>query len=266
LGTDSRGKTSFCCGEVYPCKECQRSKCVNNDLDGIALSHHLICVGLLMSQMHNFVLDLKGNLFSLNPSKIGPTCLHAEISTALNPLPNHAYDVVTLIKNHNQRIIHEYPFNPQSGLLPLDTKLPNELMSNKKYSFVSLPQCLRRQFGIENNELKKSVDLIECMTDEISKEKVYTVRFQVVDCIFIQTQDESLRKHLVLEVRDKTGQIALIVPFNTSTYTKGSTTTNEEEMVCLALKDHVFESTIKCTEMNQTKFFLLVGDLKGYSV
>ena len=69
--------------------------------------------------------------------------LHADASTLLTPIPDHSYDVVTLLEHHNQRITQGYPCNPQSGLLPLRKKLSDELPSDQ-YTFTSLPQCLRQ--------------------------------------------------------------------------------------------------------------------------
>ena len=118
--------------------------------------------------------------------------LHADASTLLTPIPDHAYDVVTLLEHHNQRITQGFPCNPRSGLLPLRRKLPEELLS-EQYTFTSLPQCLRQS----NNERNKTWnDLIECMIDE-SSDKVYPVRFQIMNSICLPIEEGSSKKYAV---------------------------------------------------------------------
>lgn len=40
--------------------------------------------------------------------------------SALTPLPNDTYEIKKLLENHQQRLARKDPYNPQSGVLPLD--------------------------------------------------------------------------------------------------------------------------------------------------
>ena len=192
--------------------------------------------------------------------------LHADASTLLTPLPDRAYDVVKLLEHHNQRITQGFPYNPRSGLLPLKRKLPEELLSDQ-YTLTSLPQCLRQPNYHKN---KTWYDLIECMVDE-SSDRIYPVRFQIMNSSCLPIKEESLEKHVVLDVRDKTARCAVIVPFDKTVnitdqcmITSGKGNDIDDEAL-KAMKNKVYESTVSCREINGTKYFLLVNKLKEYS-
>jgi len=156
-------------------------------------------------------------------------------------LPDYAYDVTKLLLNHNEKIVHKFPYNLQSGVLPLAMDLPAEL------SLSSLPASLRRSFY---GESKTWSDLIECMIDE-SPDSSYKVRFQVMDRLNMPTGEDGSQSHIVLDVRDSTARLPIIVACNdVPKYTHD------------LMDNKVFESTILCHEIDGTKFFKLVNKLQ----
>lgn len=57
--------------------------------------------------------------------------LHANASSSVTTLPDNAYEIAKMLLNHSKRITQGFPFNPQSGVLPFDMKLPKELESDQ---------------------------------------------------------------------------------------------------------------------------------------
>jgi hypothetical protein len=51
----------------------------------------------------------------------GLRCLMVFCKSYLTPLPGLTYEVVELLRNHNERILGNEPLNPQSGILPLES-------------------------------------------------------------------------------------------------------------------------------------------------
>jgi hypothetical protein len=51
----------------------------------------------------------------------GLRCLMVFCKSYLTPLPGLTYEVVELLRNHNERILNNEPLNPQSGILPLES-------------------------------------------------------------------------------------------------------------------------------------------------
>ena len=46
--------------------------------------------------------------------------------SGLTPLPNNTYEIKQLLKDHQQRVLRKDPYNPQSGVLPLDGEAVSE--------------------------------------------------------------------------------------------------------------------------------------------
>ncbi len=178
--------------------------------------------------------------------------LHANASSSVTPLPDNAYEIAKMLLNHSKRITQGFPFNPQSGVLPLDMKLPKELESDQ-YTFAELPPLLQRQSHSET-----WCDLMMCMTDEACN-KSYKVRFQIMDSMSVPEIERSANQHVILDIRDRTARLAVIVP-----YEKDSTILRNllYHDIDQNLKQHVFESTIHCNEIDGTKFFTLADKLR----
>ena len=73
--------------------------------------------------------------------------------SALTPLPNDTYEIKEMLKAHQQRIARNDPFNPQSGVLPLDgevitgeaqepAQVAMEVDDAQQEAFASIAHCI----------------------------------------------------------------------------------------------------------------------------
>ena len=197
-------------------------------------------------------------MYSPNQDETGPVCVHVNVNTLLTKIPDKCFDVVKLLRDHNTRVKNGFPFNPQSGMLPLDHQISEKILS-EEYSVSSLPISLQRcDSGIVNNWY----DLFSCIRDETEK-GVYPVRFQIMDMMFIPIHEGSSDKHIILDVRDMTFQVPIIVPFDKVSEYTNTLLTNEK--VFNSVKHQAFSTRIHCYLKNNTKFFVMGDKLKIYN-
>lgn len=73
--------------------------------------------------------------------------------SALTPLPNDTYEIKEMLKAHQQRIARNEPFNPQSGVLPLDEEVTThgpqepvqvamEVDETQEEAFATIARCI----------------------------------------------------------------------------------------------------------------------------
>lgn len=66
--------------------------------------------------------------------------------SAVSPLPNYTYEVKVMLEDHQKRVVRKDPYNPQSGVLPLDeddaAAAGQDGMDVDEPDFVSLARCI----------------------------------------------------------------------------------------------------------------------------
>ncbi len=190
--------------------------------------------------------------------------LNVEASTLFTPLPDNAFDVTNLIRNHNQRLLRSIPYNPKSGILPLNKKLSKDLLSYH-YSFEHLPQCLQNHYPTEHSASSRC-SLIDCITDETPNSQIYPVQFQIVKALSVPTREGINASHAVLEIQDPTAKINVIVPHEEEEESHRVEFTLKDSAlvdnkILKSLEGGAFRASLRSFENYGIKYFVLEGSL-----
>ena len=85
-----------------------------------------------------------------------------------------------------------------------------------------------------------------------------------MDILFVSTREESncVDKHIILDVRDVTAQIAIIIPFDKVLEYSNTLLTNDRVLNSVMNSHQAFYSRIQCVEKDGTNFFVMVDKLR----
>jgi len=181
----------------------------------------------------------------------------------LTPLPNDTYEVKELLKNHQTRLLRKDPYNPQSGVLPLEGEA------------VAEPESTQGTMDVvdETDVGEEGFASIEHCISEAAP-SAFDVKFQITGTIPSAEEGRQGFRRLckgnkfqfAVSVNDETGSIHALVPseigedlfqIDAEDATEISTSDAVAIMKDVTREDKFWKGKIRSFEMDGNRFFIL---------
>lgn len=197
--------------------------------------------------------------------------------SALTPLPNDTFEIKELLEAHQKRVAQKDPYNPQSGVLPLDGEVvaaagPEPVQDEEMDVDESAHDDVQDGFD----------SIARCISDPAPKS--FKVKFHITGTIPSGDEGQSGLAHLcrsnnavyqfAVNVNDETAAIDALVPnevgealfeMDAAAAALIQTSTAAAIMKEITREDKLWEGDIKSFDLNGSKYFILerisaVGD------
>ena len=199
--------------------------------------------------------------------------------SGLTQLPSNTFEIKELLKEHQQRVLRNDPFNPQSGVLPLDGQ------TDPVAAAAALAQD---PMDIDNPPLDVMQDdtpfadaafsIARCISEAAPSS--FEVKFRITRTISSESSNELQQglRHLcttgpseneflyqfAVEISDETGEISAVVPneigeimFNMTASCAWEIPTSEAVAIMRDITHAWWKGGIQSVEMDGSRYFIL---------